>query len=142
MKTQNFALDKHLVLQFKRGLLEQRRELLQALENAEKEIRDCAGPVPLDAIDLSCFTAAKDSLFMSASQNRSRLRLIQHALERLQDGTFGTCVDCEGPIGLRRLQALPWASHCIQCQENSEAAGLAGIATLQVSPDSVQGSGA
>ncbi|HTR23979.1 MAG TPA: hypothetical protein VMI10_08330, partial [Terriglobales bacterium] len=76
MKTQNLALDKHLVLQFKRGLLEQHRELLQAVENAEKEIRDCAGPVPLDAIDLSCFTAAKDSLFMSASQNRSRLRLI------------------------------------------------------------------
>jgi len=79
---------------------------------------------------------------MSASQNRSRLRLIQHALERLQDGSFGICVGCEGPIGLRRLQALPWASHCIQCQENSEAASLTGNATLQVSPDIVQGSGA
>jgi len=142
MKTQNLALDKYLVLQFKRGLLEQKHELSHAIEKADKKIRDSAGPVPLDAIDPSCFTASKDSLFMSASQNRSRLRSIQHALERLNDGNFGICVDCEGPIGLRRLQALPWASHCLQCQENSEAAKLPGNATLQVSPDSVQASGA
>ena len=79
---------------------------------------------------------------MSASQNRSRLRFIQHALERMNDGSFGICVDCGGPIGLRRLQALPWASHCIRCQEHSEAARVAGNATLQVSPDSAQASGA
>jgi len=141
MNTQNLLMDKHLVLQFKRGLLEQHRELSHAIEKAEKEIRDLAGPVPLDAIDLSCFTASKDSLFLSASQNRSRLHLIQHALERLNDGSFGICVDCGGQIGLRRLQALPWASHCLQCQENSEARALAGNATLQVSLGSAPASG-
>jgi len=141
MNTQNLPMDKHLVSQFKRGLLEQHRELSLTIEKAEKEIRDLAGPVPLDAMDLSSFSASKDSLFLSVSQHRSRLRLIQQAVERLNDGSFGICVDCGSQIGLRRLQALPWASHCIRCQETSEARALAGNATLQFSLDSAQASG-
>src|ERR1700734_2009573 len=134
MNAQNLPMDKNLLLQFKRGLQEQQRELSQAIERAEKEIRDFAGPVPLDAIDLSCFTASKESLFMSASQNRSRLQMILHALERINDGSFGICLDCGGAIRLKRLQALPWASHCIECQEQAEVAPLAGNAALHVSP--------
>ena len=140
MNAQNLLMDKNLLLQFKRGLQEQQRELSQAIERAEKEIRDFAGPVPLDAIDLSCFTASKESLFMSASQNRSRLQMILHALERINDGSFGICLDCGGAIRLKRLQALPWASHCIECQEQAEVAPLAGNAALHVSPDSAQAS--
>jgi DnaK suppressor protein len=115
MKAQSFPLDKHLLLQFRNGLQEQRRELLQTIEKAETEIRDFAGPAPLDAIDLACFTALKESLFARAS--RGRLRLIQRALERITDGSFGICVDCDTAIGMKRLQAVPWASHCIHCQE-------------------------
>jgi len=134
-------MDKHLLLQFKRGLQEQQRELSQSIEKAEEEIRNFAGPVPLDSIDLTCFTASKESLFMSASQNRSRLHMIQHALERINDGSFGICVACEDPIRLKRLQALPWASLCIQCQEQAEVASLAGNATLHLSHDGAQASG-
>ncbi len=43
MNTQNLPMDKHLLLQFKRGLQDQQRELSQAIEKAEKEIRDFAG---------------------------------------------------------------------------------------------------
>ena len=141
MNTQNLPMDKHLLLQFKRGLQEQQRELSQSIEKAEEEIRNFAGPVPLDSIDLTCFTASKESLFMSASQNRSRLHMIQHALERINDGSFGICVACEDPIRLKRLQALPWASLCIQCQEQAEVASLAGNATLHLSHDGAQASG-
>ncbi len=141
MNTQKLPMDKHLLLQFKRGLQEQQRELSQAIEKADKEIRDFAGPGPLNSIELTCFTASKESLFMSASQNRSRLHMIQHALERITDGSFGICVDCGGSIRLKRLQALPWASFCIQCQEQAEVAPLAGNATLHLSPDGAQASG-
>jgi DnaK suppressor protein len=141
MNTQNLLIDKHLLLQFKRGLQEQQRELSHAIEKAEKEIRDFTGPVPLDSIDLSCFTASKESLFTSASQNRTRLHMIQQALERMNDGSFGICVDCGAAIRLKRLQALPWASHCIECQEEAEIAPLAENAPMHLSPDSAQASG-
>jgi DnaK suppressor protein len=141
MNTQNLLIDKHLLSQFKRGLQEQERELSQAIEKAGKEIRDFAGPVPLDSVDLTCFTASEESLFTSASQNRTRLRMIQQALERMNDGSFGICVDCGAAIRLKLLQALPWASHCIECQEQAEVAPLAGNAAPHLSPDSAQASG-
>ena len=127
MDTQNQSLDKHLLLQFKSGLRAQQRELLHTIENAEKEARHSSTPGSLDSIDLSGFTASKESLFAGASRDSGRLRLIQRALERINDGSFGICAECKGPIGLKRLQALPWASHCIQCQEQAEGRRLQGI---------------
>ena len=142
MNMRNLSLDKHVLLQFKSGLREQQRDLLYTIENAEKEIRDFSAPVPLDSIELTGFTAWKESLFARASQERSRLRLIQRALERINDGSFGICAECEGPIGLKILQALPWASHCIQCQEQNEVARLAGNPNLDMTvPHSVRDSG-
>jgi DnaK suppressor protein len=44
------------------------------------------------------------------------LTLVDAALARLDDGTFGTCLRCGRPIAPGRLEALPWASHCIECQ--------------------------
>jgi DnaK suppressor protein len=44
------------------------------------------------------------------------LELVDAALARLEDGTFGTCLRCGKPIAPARLEALPWAAHCIDCQ--------------------------
>jgi DnaK suppressor protein len=45
-----------------------------------------------------------------------QLELVDAALARLADGSYGTCLRCGGPIALERLEALPWAAHCIACQ--------------------------
>ena len=45
-----------------------------------------------------------------------QLQLVDAALERLDDGSFGTCLRCGKPIADARLEALPWAAHCIDCQ--------------------------
>ena len=45
-----------------------------------------------------------------------QLVLVDEALARLNDGTFGTCVRCGKPIAAERLDALPWAARCIDCQ--------------------------
>jgi len=45
-----------------------------------------------------------------------QLVLVEEALARLEAGTFGTCVRCGGPIASDRLEALPWAARCIDCQ--------------------------
>ena len=45
-----------------------------------------------------------------------QLVLVDEALVRLDDGTFGMCVRCGQPIALERLEALPWAARCIDCQ--------------------------
>ena len=45
-----------------------------------------------------------------------QLQLVDAAIARLAAGTYGACVRCGQPIAPARLEALPWASHCIDCQ--------------------------
>ena len=59
----------------------------------------------------------------TTTRNRQKLSLIQAALERLARGEFGICQECEEEIPLKRLQAIPWASYCVPCQERVESMG-------------------
>jgi DnaK suppressor protein len=45
-----------------------------------------------------------------------RLRCLLAALRRIQEGTYGTCIRCDGEIGVKRLNAVPWAAYCLECQ--------------------------
>lgn len=49
-------------------------------------------------------------------KNEGHLEAVEAALARLDAGTFGTCIRCGRPIAPERLEALPWAAHCIDCQ--------------------------
>lgn len=48
-----------------------------------------------------------------------RLKQIDAALARLAEGSYGICLDCEGPISPKRLAAIPSAERCIACQERA-----------------------
>ena len=47
-------------------------------------------------------------------------KAIQAALRRIESGQYGRCEECDEPIVLRRLKALPWATRCVTCQEETE----------------------
>jgi DnaK suppressor protein len=48
------------------------------------------------------------------------LRQMRAALVRLEEGTFGICLECEEELPARRLQVLPWAARCVSCQERAD----------------------
>jgi RNA polymerase-binding protein DksA len=48
--------------------------------------------------------------------NSQHLEQVEAAIVRLADGTFGACARCGRPIAPERLEALPWAAYCIECQ--------------------------
>jgi RNA polymerase-binding transcription factor DksA len=48
--------------------------------------------------------------------NSTHLAAVEAAIGRLDDGSYGTCVRCENAIAPERLDALPWAAYCIDCQ--------------------------
>ncbi len=52
-----------------------------------------------------------------------RLVEIDEALARIKEGTYGTCEGCEKPIAAARLEALPTASRCLNCQKEAESTG-------------------
>jgi DnaK suppressor protein len=49
-------------------------------------------------------------------RSQAQLELVDAALARLADGSYGICLRCGSPIAAGRLEALPWAAHCIACQ--------------------------
>jgi DnaK suppressor protein len=42
---------------------------------------------------------------------------VRFALHRIEDGTYGVCLSCDGQISEKRLNAMPWANYCLACQE-------------------------
>ena len=62
--------------------------------------------------------AADRELAIRTRDRESRLsREVRAALNRIRDGSYGVCLRCEDPISPRRLEAVPWASYCVRCQE-------------------------
>ena len=116
--TLHFA--ENVLLLVKSGLWEQQRELRHAIGKAQKEIRALADSGSSDVVDDSCGNASKEAIFTSYSQSRTQLRKVELALERISTREFGVCVACESAISLKRLQAIPWANKCLECQEQSE----------------------
>jgi DnaK suppressor protein len=49
------------------------------------------------------------------------LREVQDALRRIEAGTYGVCYECDEPISVKRLDAVPWAKFCVSCQERIAA---------------------
>ena len=45
------------------------------------------------------------------------LREVQDALQRIAHGAYGVCFECDEPISVKRLDAVPWAKFCVSCQE-------------------------
>jgi RNA polymerase-binding transcription factor DksA len=70
---------------------------------------------PLHMADLGT-DAFEQEFALGLLQNQERaLEEIAEALERVRQGTFGRCEECGGPIPKARLQALPYARHCVEC---------------------------
>jgi DnaK suppressor protein len=50
-----------------------------------------------------------------------QLRMIEEALDRIEAGDYGICLGCEEQIPAKRLQAVPWAKFCVQCQQSQNS---------------------
>jgi DnaK suppressor protein len=73
-----------------------------------------------DELDRIQQASDRDYAMSNLERNSNRLREVRTALRRIDAGTFGICVDCEGNINPARLAAVPWASSCIVCQEAAD----------------------
>ena len=51
---------------------------------------------------------------------RQELAEVEAALRRIDEGVYGTCVDCGGPMGLQRIRAIPEARYCLSCSGQHE----------------------
>jgi DnaK suppressor protein len=73
-----------------------------------------------DLVDRANDAYSRELTFAISDGERRLLELIDEALERIASGAFGYCKSCRRPIAEQRLQAIPWARYCIDCQELEE----------------------
>ena len=73
-----------------------------------------------DALDTIQSTENRNLAVERLRYNARRRQEIRLALQRLDAGDYGLCADCEEPIAVKRMQAVPWAERCVTCQETHE----------------------
>lgn len=105
-------------------LEEELREALASLQHVEREIpalsraEDDEGGVPSNHMaDQGSDVYEIERLTTYRGDLNDRIEQIRAAQERLAQGTYGTCQRCGQPIAQARLDAIPWAAYCIDCQE-------------------------
>jgi DnaK suppressor protein len=70
-----------------------------------------------DPIDITQEMAERDVAVQILDRQSALLRQLRSAIDRIQDGSYGICLQCEEEIAPKRLKAIPWAELCIHCQE-------------------------
>jgi DnaK suppressor protein len=118
-------MDKKRLKQYELKLNEYRNTLLGMVERTEDYGREADRDVSQDPADKASNSYTKELLFSQSTSERNTLKLIEEALARIQDGSYGECLNCGEDIQQKRLDAIPWAPYCIKCQELQEQ-GLLG----------------
>jgi DnaK suppressor protein len=110
-------MDKKKVKQYEAKLLEQRNALLGMVERTEDYGREADRDVSQDPADKASNSYTKELLFSQSTNERNTLKLIEEAIERISEESYGECINCGEEISQKRLDAIPWTPHCIRCQE-------------------------
>ena len=104
----------------RKKLQDKRRALVAAYVTNKNYGRDTEDGDTQDIADKASNAYTKEFLYSLSNTDRNVLQLVDDALERLKQGHFGVCMECGEKMLPKRLDAVPWARHCISCQEREE----------------------
>jgi DnaK suppressor protein len=113
-------MDKKKLDAFKKRLEDRQRELRQNVTRNEQDGRAADMDTAQDIADRASSSYTKEFLFHQSSNERQTLQMVESALSRIREGTFGECINCGNEINAKRLEAVPWTRYCIECQEKLE----------------------
>jgi DnaK suppressor protein len=112
---------------FRRRLLEERKRVVDAIDNIHSENPGSLGDETEEPLfqdnhlgDIATATFEREMASTLEDNSTHVLGEIDAALARIDAGTFGTCQACGGPVGEERLDALPWATLCIEDKRRQE----------------------
>jgi len=118
-------MDKRRTKVFRDKLLGRREGLVGQVQAAELYSRERDAEATQDPADMAANAYTKELLVSMSDNDRRLLYLIDEALERIEVGGYAKCVHCGEALPDKRLDAVPWARHCVRCQDLHER-GLLG----------------
>src|SRR5512146_2892267 len=113
-------MDKQTLEAFKKRLEDRQRELRSNVSRNEQDGRSADLDTAQDIADRASSSYQKEFLFHQSNNERKLLKMVEGALRRIREGTFGECISCGNEINIKRLEAVPWTRFCIECQEKLE----------------------
>ncbi len=113
-------MDKKRLDYYKKKLQARREELMRIIARTEEEGRTADDDPTVDLADKAANSYTKEFLFGQTNTDRTILQMINDALERIEEDEYGLCTNCQDEVQQKRLEAVPWARHCISCQEKQE----------------------
>ncbi len=112
---------------FREALLEERTRVEAAIQNLHDEnpgtlAEDAGEETAYDNLlaDTATETYDRELDYTLEENSEHVLTEIEAALKRIDEGTYGICTNCDKPIAVGRLEALPWATLCIDCRRDRE----------------------
>lgn len=103
----------------KKQLIQYKDDLLRNVKNNDSNIQDKSDEVR-DSVDVATDYYERELAIGLSESDRQKLQQVEDALDRIEKGDYGKCDECGGLIGIPRLEALPFAKLCIECQANQE----------------------
>jgi DnaK suppressor protein len=118
-------MDKKKLDGFKKRLETRQQELRRTVTRTQADGRTAdEDTAAADIADRAASSYNKEFLFSQSNNERQLLQMVDGALARIREGSFGECISCGKEINAKRLEAVPWTRHCIECQEKLEKGQL------------------
>jgi RNA polymerase-binding transcription factor len=113
-------MDRRKVETYRKRLLDKQTELMRLVSKSDQDGREADEEGTQDLADKAANAYTKEFLFHQSNDHRQVLALVSEALERIKNGSYGICLACESEVQAKRLDAVPWARHCFECQEKQD----------------------
>lgn len=119
-RTTEDILDPEQIEVLRKRLLEEKQRILDLYEQDLKAGQETGDFGTEDLVDQANAAWNRELNFALSDGERKQLLLIDAAIRRLDDGTYGFCLHSGEPIAFPRLQAVPWARYTVDVQERIE----------------------
>ncbi|MBN2051451.1 MAG: TraR/DksA family transcriptional regulator [Spirochaetales bacterium] len=114
-------MDKDFVTKMESALQKEKEEIIQTLMSEDEDFEALVKDMdPKDLADIAADDIDRSTLEVLTAKDSRRLRLIDSALSRIRNGRYGMCIKCNKKIPEARLEAIPYALMCIECQTSDE----------------------
>lgn len=112
---QEKGLDKKTLARFKKILLKEREQIVGEVKQFIESSIEMGQDGIQDIGDEASNIYNKQILLSLNESERIRLKEVDESLDRIENGTYGICEECGGPISLKRLEVRPVAKYCVPC---------------------------
>lgn len=114
-------MEKEFIEKMKASLIKMKKEIVDSLAANNEDFQAIVeGVDPKDSVDIAADDIDRKMLESLGAKDLKRMRLIDSALSRIETGKYGVCLKCGKKIPEERLEAIPYALMCVECQSADE----------------------